>query len=66
MRESKFSAFNIDLKIVIIYDMNFSLCVLLVYNDNGSVQNTLHNARLAFYIFTLFSCVWILFYQSLS
>ena len=23
---------------VVIYEMNFTLCVLLVYNDNGSVQ----------------------------
>ena len=23
---------------VFIYEMNFNLCVLLVYNDNGSVQ----------------------------
>ena len=27
------------------YEMNFTLCVLLVYNDNGSCANTLHNAR---------------------
>ena len=24
--------------IVVIYEMNFTFCVLLVYNDNGSVQ----------------------------
>ena len=23
---------------ILIYEMNFTLCVLLVYNDNGSVQ----------------------------
>ena len=66
--------------------MNFNLCVLLVYNDNGSVQTlcitrvsykvfaqthchykpTIHKGWNSFYIFTLFSCVWILFYQSLS
>ena len=26
------------IKIMLIYKMNFTLCVLLVYNDNGSVQ----------------------------
>ena len=72
----------------IVYEMNFTFCVLLVYNDNGSVQTlcitrvsawckvfaqthchykpTIHKAWNSFYIFTLFSCVWILFYQSLS
>ena len=73
----------------VVYKMNFTLCVLLVYDDNGSVQTlNLHNARYvqykvfaqihchykptihkgwnSFYIFTLFSCVWNLFYQSLS
>ena len=70
--------------------MNFTLCVLLVYNDNRSVQTlcitrvsvfctkclhrpivinykpTIHKGWNSFYIFTLFSCVWILFNQSLS
>ena len=27
-----------DMKMIKIYQMNFTLCVLLVYNDNGSVQ----------------------------
>ena len=65
------------------YEMNFTLCVLLVYNDNGSVQTlcvmfkvfaqthchykpTIHKGWNSFYTLTLFSCVWILFYQSLS
>ena len=37
--------------------MNFTLCVLLVYNDNGSVQNTLHNARFIYlYCYYYFDC----------
>ena len=53
------------------YEMNFTLCVSLVYNDNGSEQ-TLCITRIsalctmaaqqcdidiAFYIFTLFLCI---------
>ena len=33
-----FSRLEVTWLIVVIYEMNFILCVLLVYNDNGSVQ----------------------------
>ena len=35
---SVLSGMLVDVMRLFIYEMNFTLCVLLVYNDNGSVQ----------------------------
>ena len=41
-----------------IYEMNFTLCVLLVYNDNGSVQTLCITCiSVILYIYIIFMCL---------
>ena len=56
------SRYGVHFFFFVIYEMNFTLCVLLVYNDNGSVQTlcitrVTQRVKFILYIYIIFMCL---------